>query len=90
MATGGDVQFDNVTAALLSPINLEDFPGDSGPDPRTLQIPGLTVRRAFRYADAKASAKLEVSAVHPDVRVESQQTLVPPARTAPCSPSTPR
>ena len=74
MATGSDVQLDNVTAALLTPINLEDFPGNLAPI-LAPQIPGLTVRRAFRYADPKATAKLEVSAVEPDVRVESQQTL---------------
>ena len=39
------------------------------------QIPGLTVRRAFRYADAKATASLKASAVEPDVRVETQDTL---------------
>src|SRR5205814_1774357 len=39
------------------------------------QIPGLTVRRAFRYADAKASAFVKASAVEPDVRVETQDTL---------------
>jgi hypothetical protein len=74
MATGSDVQLDNVTAAMLAPINLEDFPGNLAPV-LAPQIPGLTVRRAFRYADVKATAKLEASAVQPDVRVESQQTL---------------
>ena len=39
------------------------------------QIPGLTVRRAFRYADTKATASLKASAVEPDVRVETQDTL---------------
>ncbi|HEY3900482.1 MAG TPA: hypothetical protein VGM54_17875 [Chthoniobacter sp.] len=74
LATGSDVQLDNVTAALLAPINLEDFPGNLTPI-LAPQIPGLAVRRAFRYADAKATAKLEAAAVEPDVRAESQQTL---------------
>ena len=39
------------------------------------QIPGLTLRRAFRYSDAKAMASLKASAVEPDVRVETQDTL---------------
>jgi hypothetical protein len=39
------------------------------------QVPGLTLRRAFRYADAKAGASLKASAVEPDVRVETQDTL---------------
>src|SRR2546428_13261767 len=39
------------------------------------QIPGLTVRRAFRYADTKVRASLKVSPVEPDVRAETQDTL---------------
>jgi len=74
IATGNEVQLDTVTAATLAPINLEDFPGNLAPV-LAAQIPGLTVRRAFRYADAKATAALKASAVEPDVRVESQQTL---------------
>ncbi len=74
VATGNEVQLDTVTAETLSPINLEDFPGNIAPV-LTTQIPGLTVRRAFRYADAKATAVVKASAVEPDVRVESQDTL---------------
>ena len=73
-ATGNEVQLDTVDATTLSAINLEDFPGNIA----TLlqgQIPGLTARRAFRYSDAKATAALKASAVEPDVRVESQDTL---------------
>lgn len=74
VASGAEVQLDTVTSESLTPINLEDFPGNivgalAG------QIPGLTVRRAFRYADIKASAAIKASAVDPDVRVESQDTL---------------
>ncbi|MEO6740864.1 MAG: hypothetical protein ABIP20_11460, partial [Chthoniobacteraceae bacterium] len=74
VATGNEVQLDTVDAATFSPINLEDFPGNIA----TLlqgQIPGLTARRAFRYSDVKATAVLKASAVEPDVRVESQDTL---------------
>ena len=74
VATGNEVQLDTVTAETLSPINLEDFPGNVAPV-LAAQIPGLTVRRAFRYADAKATAALKASAVEPDVRVETQDTL---------------
>jgi hypothetical protein len=74
VATGNDVQLDTVTAENFSPINLEDFPGDVAP-PLAAQIPGLTVRRAFRYSDAKATASLKASPVEPDVRVETQDTL---------------
>ncbi|MES2572191.1 MAG: hypothetical protein V4710_19320, partial [Verrucomicrobiota bacterium] len=72
VATGSEVQLDSVNAGTLSPINFEDFPGHVA---ETLQIPGLTVRRAFRYADLKATVSFKASAVEPDVRVESQDTL---------------
>ncbi|MEO7319495.1 MAG: hypothetical protein ABIZ56_10945, partial [Chthoniobacteraceae bacterium] len=48
VGTGNEVQLDTVTAETLSPINLEDFPGNIAPV-LAGQIPGLTVRRAFRY-----------------------------------------
>ena len=74
LATGDEVQLDNVTAETFAPFNLEDFPGNLAPA-LAQQIPGLTVRRAFRYADVKATVALKASAVEPDVRVESQDTL---------------
>jgi hypothetical protein len=74
IATGSDVQLDNVTAEALTAINLEDF--QSWLFQRVqAQFPGLTLRRAFRYSDAAAGAVIAASAVEPDVRVESQQTL---------------
>ncbi|HXS67827.1 MAG TPA: hypothetical protein VN761_03220, partial [Candidatus Polarisedimenticolia bacterium] len=39
------------------------------------QIPGLALRRAFRYADTKAVASVKASPVEPDVRAETQDTL---------------
>src|ERR1019366_5664939 len=74
IATGNEVQLDTVSAEPFSPINLEDFPLNvvSVLQP---QFPGLTLRRAFRYADTKAAASLKASAVEPDVRVETQDTL---------------
>ena len=74
IATGNEVQLDAVDATKLSPINLEDFPGMVAQS-LPAQIPGLTVRRAFRYSDTKALASLKASAVEPDVRVETQDTL---------------
>jgi len=74
VATGNEVQLDTVEAAALSPINLEDFPGAVAQS-LAAQIPGLTVRRAFRYADVKATASVKASPVEPDVRVETQDTL---------------
>lgn len=74
VATGNEVQLDTVAAGSFSPINLEDFPADVAPS-LAAQIPGLTVRRAFRYSDAKATASLKASPVEPDVRVETQDTL---------------
>lgn len=74
IATGNEVQLDNVTAEGLAPINLEDFPGDVT-GPLAAQVAGLTVRRAFRYSDPGATVSLQASPVEPDVRVETQDTL---------------
>ncbi len=74
VATGNEVQLDTVSAEGFSPINLEDFPSEA-PAALQGQIPGLTVRRAFRYADIGATASLKASPVEPDVRVETQDTL---------------
>jgi hypothetical protein len=74
IATGNEVQLDTVNAENFSPINLEDFPGNITAT-LAAQIPGLTVRRAFRYSDTKATASLKASPVEPDVRVETQDTL---------------
>jgi hypothetical protein len=74
VATGNEVQLDGVSADGFSPINLEDFPAETIAALQT-QIPGLTVRRALRYADTKALASVKASAVEPDVRVETQDTL---------------
>src|SRR5205823_14302435 len=73
-ATGNEVQLDSVNSEGFSPINLEDFSGDVLPALQA-QAPGLTLRRAFRYADTKAVASVKASAVEPDVRVETQDTL---------------
>jgi hypothetical protein len=97
VATGNEVQLDSVSADALLPINLEDFPTEIVSTLQT-QIPGLTVRRAFRYsgkagqgtptAGADSSGNqtgagetlglrftLKASAVEPDVRVETQDTI---------------
>ena len=73
-ATGNEVQLDDVASQTLTAINLEDFPGNLA-TALASQIPGLTVRRSFRYSDVKATAILKATAVEPDVRVESQDTL---------------
>jgi hypothetical protein len=74
VATGNEVQLDNVTAQGFSPINLEDFPADVATTLQS-QIAGLTVRRAFRYGEPNISAVLKASAVESDVRIETQDTL---------------
>src|SRR5208282_5653700 len=73
IATGTEVQLDTVTPRALSPINLEDFPADAVAALQG-QIPGLTLRRAFRYSDTNASLALRAAAVEPDVRVETDDT----------------
>jgi hypothetical protein len=74
IATGNEVQLDDVVAEKFSTLNLEDFPAGVA-QPLAAQFAGLTVRRAFRHSDDSASAQLKVSAVEPDVRVETQDTL---------------
>jgi hypothetical protein len=74
VATGNEVQLDDVGADNFSPINLEDFPGGVA-DALAAQFPGLTVRRAFRYSDPQATAVLKATPVEPDVRAETQDTL---------------
>ncbi len=74
IATGNEVQLETVTSDTLQAINLEDYP----PTLATAlagQVPGITVRRAFRYSDPKATASITASAVAPDTRVESRDTL---------------
>ena len=74
IATGNEVQLDTVTAEAFSAINLEDFPA-AVLNPLRAQFGGLTLRRAYRYADAKGTIAIKASAVEPDVRVETQETL---------------
>jgi hypothetical protein len=74
VATGNEVQLDSVNAEGFSPINLEDFSGEVLGCLQT-QIPGLTLRRAFRYSSAGAIASVKASPVEPDVRVDTQNTL---------------
>ena len=74
IATGNQVQLDSVDVENLSTINLEDFPMNVL-QPFAAQNPGLTLRRAFRYSDTKATASLKASPVEPDVRVETQDTV---------------
>src|SRR5439155_83637 len=71
---GNEVQLEGIQAEDFSPINLEDFPQDLAKALQP-QIPGLTVRRAFRYSSPSAIAALKASAVEPDVRVDLQSTL---------------
>lgn len=74
IATGNEVQLDTVTAEGFTALNLEDFPAGVL-DPLRNQVAGLTLRRAFRQSDAKGTISLKASAVEPDVRVETQETL---------------
>ena len=74
VATGNEVQLDDVAGERISAINLEDFPGNVA-QPLAAQFSGLTVRRAFRYSDTAATALVKASPVEPDLRVETQDTL---------------
>lgn len=58
----------------LTAMNLEDFSAIALA-PFGEQVPRLTVRRAFRYSEPGGAILLKASAVKPDVRVETQETL---------------
>ena len=74
LATGNEVQLDSANADSLSSINLEDFPSGLVASLQP-QITGLMLRRAFRYSNPAAVLSLRASAVEPDIRVESQETV---------------
>jgi hypothetical protein len=74
VATGSEVQLDDVRVEGVAAINLEDFPV-TALAPVQQQVAGLTLRRAYRYSVAGAKLTVQASAVEPDVRVESQLTL---------------
>ena len=74
VATGSEVQLNDVTANLFSAINLEDFPRSIIQN-RSQDVGELTLRRAFQYAEPNATLELSASSVEPDVRVVSQETL---------------
>ncbi|HRY50144.1 MAG TPA: hypothetical protein P5186_19000 [Candidatus Paceibacterota bacterium] len=74
IATGSEVQLDDIKSDRLSAINLEDFPV-SILQALQAQTSGLTLHRAFRYDDIQATASIRASSVESDVRIETQQTL---------------
>ncbi|MGC8743060.1 MAG: hypothetical protein ACP5T0_04180 [Verrucomicrobiia bacterium] len=74
VATGNEVQLESVKENNLSPVNLEDFP-QSLVNEMVKNVAGLTLRRAFRYSEPKAAITISVSAVQPDIRAESQETI---------------
>jgi len=74
VATGNEVQLDEVGGTALPPVNLEDYPADALPL-LAAQFPGLTLHRAYRYSDSQSTVVLKASPVEPDVRVETQTTL---------------
>ncbi|MEI7732755.1 MAG: hypothetical protein WCO56_24500 [Verrucomicrobiota bacterium] len=74
VATGPEVQLDATKETGMSVINLEDFPPAINAE-TARQIPGLTVRRAYRYSEATAQLTISAAAVQPDVRVDTQDTL---------------
>jgi len=73
VATGSEVQLEDVRVEGVAAINLEDFPG-TALAPLQNQVANLGLRRAFRHS-AAAKLTLRASAVEPDVRVEAQETL---------------
>jgi hypothetical protein len=74
VATGPEVQLDEVKAEGFSAINLEDYPAEVVQH-AAARVSGLTLRRAYRYTAMEGRLTLKAAAVEPDVRVDSQQTL---------------
>lgn len=74
VGAGLEVQLENVEAPALSPVNLEDFPGEVAAEMQA-RISGFAVRRAFRYTEPRATFTIKAAAVDPDVRVETQETV---------------
>ncbi len=74
IATGSEVQLDSVSTEAFSSLNLEDFPA-TVLQPLHAQISGLTLRRAFRYANPEGTIAIKASPVEADVRVETKETL---------------
>ena len=76
VATGSEVVLEKVEAPKFTRINLEDFPAALVANEQK-RITGLTLRRAFRYSNLikDETLKLSASAVQPDIRVGSSQTL---------------
>ncbi len=74
LAFGPDAQPDTMTAQGMSAVNLEDF------DPAMLgklegETDPLVLHRVYRYGADAASVALRVTAVEPEVRMSSRQTL---------------
>lgn len=74
IGSGAEVQLDEVQVEGFTAINLDDFPAGVIHDFKP-QVRGLTLRRAFRYAQPEGSVRITASAVEPDVRVTTQETL---------------
>ncbi|MCC6232804.1 MAG: hypothetical protein IT580_09185 [Verrucomicrobiales bacterium] len=76
VGTGNDVQVDEVKAEGFATMNLEDFRSAmTAGAPWGTGVGEVVVRRAFRRSGAGGRVTVKASAVEPDVRVESQQTL---------------
>lgn len=74
VATPPEVQLESAEPTGLSAMNLEDFPAQPVAYLQNA-VPGLAVRRAFRYSEASGQVALQARAVEPDIRAETQQTV---------------
>jgi hypothetical protein len=74
VATGSEVQLDEVDSSSFTAIHLDDFPV-SALNALAARVPAVTLRRAFRYSDIDARMDLLASPVKPDIRVASHETL---------------
>jgi hypothetical protein len=74
VATGGEIVLSRSEATDLTAINIEDFPA-ALVAAEGKRVEGLTLRRAYRYAEGKGGLSIAAAAVKPDVRVQASQTL---------------
>ncbi len=74
LATGSEVQIQDVQVENLTPINLEDFARSTLAFAQSKDA-AIGLRRAFRFSNPGAQLTISAAAVEPDVRVVTQETL---------------
>ena len=69
LAFRGDAKPETITAASLSPVNLDDFDGE------LIKKSSATLHRAYRFKENGGSLVAKLTEVSPEVRVASKQVI---------------